>query len=76
MDGDGAYFRRTWLGIVELYTQYTYEKKWMKTSYNDALRMIEEEMPQTDSKSTLEYILSEILQDKTVTLGECRFRKL
>ncbi|MEA2048864.1 MAG: hypothetical protein U9O64_10525 [Campylobacterota bacterium] len=47
----------------------------MKTSYKDALRMIEEEMPQTDGRSTLEYILSETSKDKTVTLGECRFRK-
>lgn len=47
----------------------------MKTSHKDALRMIEEEMPQTDGESTLEYILSETLKDKTVTLGTCRFRK-
>jgi len=58
---------------VELYTQYTYEKKWMKTSQKDALRMIEDEMPETDAEGTLEYILSEISKGKTVTLGECRF---
>jgi len=58
---------------VDLYTQYTYEKKWMKTSQKDALRMIEDEMPETDAEGTLEYILSEISKGKTVTLGECRF---
>ena len=59
---------------MELYTQYTYEKKWMKTSQKDALRMIEEEMPETDAEGTLKYILSEIAKGKTVTLGGCRFK--
>ncbi len=59
---------------MELYTQYTYEKKWMKTTQKDALRMIEEEMPETDADGTLKYILSEIQKGKTVTLGKCCFR--
>jgi len=59
---------------VDIYTQYTYEKKWMKTSQKDALRMIEEEMPDTDADGTLKYILIEIKKGKTVTLGECRFK--
>jgi len=58
---------------VDIYTQYSYEKKWMKTSQKDALRMIEEEMPETDPESTLKYILSEMSKGKVVTLGECRF---
>ena len=59
---------------MEIYTQYTYEKKWLKTSQKDALRMINEEMPETDAEGTLKYILSEIAKGKTVTLGECRFK--
>ncbi len=59
---------------MELYTQYTYEKKWMKTSPKDALRMISEEMPETDAEGTLKYILAEIAKGKTVTLGESRFK--
>jgi len=59
---------------VDIYTQYTYEKKWLKTSQKDALRMIAEEMPDTDAEGTLKYILSEIQKGKTVTLGECRFK--
>ncbi|MEA1954381.1 MAG: hypothetical protein U9O24_08330 [Campylobacterota bacterium] len=59
---------------MDLFTQYTYEKKWMKTSHKDALRMIEEEMPETDSESTLNYILTETKRGKTVTLGACRFK--
>ena len=60
--------------VVDIYTQYTYERKWKKTSQKDALRMIEEEMPETDAQGTLKYILSQIEKGKTLTLGECRFR--
>lgn len=59
---------------MDIYTQYTYEKKWMKTSQKDALRMIEEEMPDADAQGTLKYILEEIEKGKTITLGECRFK--
>ncbi|BAF72421.1 hypothetical protein [Sulfurovum sp. NBC37-1] len=59
---------------MTFYTQYTYEKKWVRTSEKDALKMVAEEMPETDPESTLQYILSEIKKDKTVTLGTCRFR--
>ena len=59
---------------MDIYSQYTYEKKWMKTSQKDALRMIEEEMPEADADGTLKYILAEIQKGKTITLGECRFK--
>ena len=59
---------------MDIYTQYTYEKKWMKTSQKDALRMIEEEMPETDAEGTLKYILAKIQKGKTITLGGCRFK--
>jgi len=64
-----------WVGynLVELYTQYTYEKRWQKTSQKDALRMIEEEMPETDAQATLKYIISQIEKGKIITLVECRF---
>lgn len=59
--------------LVDIYTQYTYEKAWQKTTQKEALRMIEEEMPETDAQATLAYILTEIGKDKVITLGECRF---
>jgi len=59
---------------MDIFTQYSYEKKWLKTSERDVLRMIEEEMPETDAKGTLRYILAEIKKGKTVTLGDCRFK--
>jgi hypothetical protein len=59
---------------MDLYTQYTYEKKWSRTTEKEALRMIAEEMPETDVQSTLTYILSELKKGKTITLGDCRFK--
>ena len=59
---------------MDCFTQYTYENKWSKTTEKEALRMIEEEMPETDVKGTLTYILAEIQKGKTITLGDCRFR--
>ncbi len=47
----------------------------MKTSQKDVLRMISEEMPETDTESTLKYILSEIEKGKVITLGGCRFSR-
>jgi len=61
---------------MELFTQYNYEKKWTKTSTKDALRMIIEEMPETDADGTLDYILVEIKKGKTVTLGVCKFKAI
>jgi len=59
---------------MEILTQYTYEKIWTKTTEKEALRMIEEEMPEADAKGTLDYILGEIRKGKIITLGECRFK--
>jgi len=59
---------------MDIYTQYTYEKKWLKTSQKDALRMIVEEMPESDAEGTLSYIMSEIKKGKLITLGGCRFK--
>ena len=59
---------------MEIYTKYTYEKKWQKTSQKDALRMIAEEMPETDAEGTLKYILSQIEKGKTINLGQFSFK--
>ena len=59
---------------MTMVTQYIYEKKWTKTTTKEALKMIEEEMPETDAEGTLRYILNEIKRGKTVTLGSCRFK--
>jgi hypothetical protein len=57
-------------------TRFLNEKRWVPTTRKDALRLISEEMPETDAEGTLSYILSETAKGKMVTLGECRFGKL
>ncbi len=59
---------------MDILTQYSYEKKWLKTTEKEALRMIEDEMPETDAKGTLTYIMAEITKGKMITLGDCRFK--
>ncbi|MEY3089747.1 MAG: hypothetical protein RL113_63 [Pseudomonadota bacterium] len=58
---------------MEMYTQYIYEKRWQKITSQEALRIIAEEMPETDQQSTLAYIMDQLGKGKVVTLGECRF---
>ena len=58
---------------MDIYTQYIYEKKWLKTSKKDTLRMISEEMPEADAEGTLVYIMDQIKKGKVVTLGSCKF---
>lgn len=79
MDGDGADLCRIGMDIgrmdsVQILTQYTYEKKWSKTSRHEAMNIIEKEMPETDVEATWEYILAEVKKGKTITLGDCRFK--
>jgi len=59
---------------MKILTQFVYEKKWMPTTKDEALKIIKDEMPDTDEVSTLEYIILEISKGKVVTLGECRFK--
>ena len=56
-------------------TQFLREKRWVPTTRADALRLIGDEMPETDPEGTLSYILSEVKKGKEITLGECRFKK-
>jgi len=59
---------------ARLLTRFVREKRWVPTSRKDALRLIQEEMPQTDAEATLAYIEAETARGKTVTLGECCFK--
>ena len=62
------------MDIVQLLTQFTYEKKWAKTSEKEAKDIILKEMPETDVEATWMYIFAEIKKGKTITLGDCRFK--
>ncbi|MBD3790512.1 MAG: hypothetical protein IE885_09185 [Campylobacterales bacterium] len=59
---------------MQIYTQFIYEKTWSKTTKEQAVKIIKEEMPQTDPEATLSYILQEIQKGKIITFGECRFK--
>ncbi len=61
---------------MDIYTQFIYEKKWSKITHKEAHEIIEDEMPQTDAEGIMSYILAEIKNGKTVTLGECRFKTI
>jgi len=56
-------------------TQYIQEKRWIAASRDEILKMILEEMPETDAEGTLAYLLSETDKGKVVTLGSCRFKR-
>jgi len=62
--------------MMKMYTRYDYENRWTPTSEKEALKMILEEMPETDAEATLRYIDAEIEKGKVVTLGTCRFKRL
>ena len=60
---------------MKIQTQYNYEKTWVLTNEKDLLRMIEEEIGDTDAKGTLTYIKEVIKDSKVITVGTCRFRR-
>lgn len=62
--------------VPVIQTQFIDEKRWVPTSQKDALRIILDEMPQTDAEATLAYLIGETRKGKTVTLGGCRFKAL
>ena len=57
-------------------TQFIREKQWVPTSWEKALKIIADEMPETDPEGTLAYLLLEVKRVTQVTLGECRFKAL
>jgi len=59
---------------MDINTKYSYEKKWSKSTEKEALKIILEEMPETDAEGTLIYIMAEIKKGKIVTLGDCKFK--
>ncbi len=63
-------------GKPVILTQFIREKRWVPTSREEALKIIADEMPETDPEGTLAYLLSEVKRVSQVTLGECRFKAL
>ena len=63
-------------GKPVILTQFIREKQWVPTNREEALKIIADEMPETDPEGTLAYLLSEVKRVSQVTLGECRFKAL
>lgn len=61
--------------LMQIETQYSYEKKWTMTNDSDLLRIIEEEVGDADPKGTLEYIKEVVKTGKVIMVGSCRFRE-
>ena len=59
---------------MEIQTQYNYEKVWTKTSENDLLKIITEEVGDADPKGTLLYVKEVLKSGKSITVGSCKFK--
>ncbi len=59
---------------MKIQTQYNYEKIWTITTERDLLRIIEEEIGDTDPKGVLNYIKESIKGGKVISVGSCKFR--
>ena len=60
---------------MTIQTQYNYEKIWTDTIEKDLLRIIEEEIGDADPSGTLLYIKDAVKNGKTISVGDCKFRK-
>ena len=60
--------------VMNIQTQYSYEKIWTDTRESDLLRIIEEEIGDADPKGTLSYVKEAIKSGKTISVGGCKFR--
>ncbi|MFA6192416.1 MAG: hypothetical protein WC665_08695 [Sulfurimonas sp.] len=60
---------------MNIQTQYNYEKTWSDTKEADLLRIIEEEVGDSDPKGILAYIKEAIQGGKVITVGSCKFKK-
>lgn len=60
---------------MKFLTQFYYEKTWSKATAKEVLQLIQNEFPDIPAEGTFAYVESECEKGKTVTIGECRFKK-
>ncbi len=60
---------------MKFLTQFYYEKTWSKATAKEVLQLIQDEFPDIPAEGTFEHVLKECEKGKTVTIGECRFKK-
>ncbi|MBU0631385.1 hypothetical protein KKA17_01955 [bacterium] len=61
---------------MKIATKYSYEKIWQETKEEDLLRMLKEEVGEEAAEGTLVYVKDACKQDKTITVGSLKFKKL
>lgn len=61
--------------MMKIETKYNYEKNWTLTNEKDLLRIIDEEMDDTDANGVLIYLKEATIGGKIITIGSCQFRK-
>ena len=59
---------------MKIETRYNYEKSWTLTSQKDILKIIEEEVGNTDVEGVYTYIKEAIKGGKEISVGSCKFR--
>jgi len=60
---------------MQIETKYSYEKNWTLTNEKDLLRMIEEEIGDSDVSGVLSYLKEATAGGKVIVIGSCKFRK-
>jgi hypothetical protein len=60
---------------MKIQTKYNYEKIWTTTKEADLLKIIVEEVGDSDPQGTLSYIKDAIKNGKTIAVGDCKFKK-
>jgi hypothetical protein len=60
---------------MNIETKYNYEKTWTITNEKDLLKIIEDEIGGDGADGVLKYIKESIAKGKTVSVGDCKFRK-
>jgi hypothetical protein len=58
----------------QLMTQFVYETRWTKVSDEEAIRLINDEMKESDGAGILKYVKEAGRNGKVITIGECRFK--
>lgn len=61
--------------MADIYSKYSYEKKWTKTSLKDLERILSEEMPEAPLADTLKYVLDTCKKGQTVSFMEIAFKE-
>jgi len=60
---------------MNIQTKYSYEKTWTRTTDEELLKIISQEVGDADAKGTLTYIKEVVKNGKVMGVGSCKFRE-